>query len=145
MSAARRARRAALTLIALAPFAARPVLAQPSPSEGLAAAAARARVLRDQAVRLGDQPYGAVVMKEGRIVGEGVSAVVLRRDPDAHAERIAIADAVARLGRGGVEGAVLVGSSRACAACSAAAWRAGIARLYHGDAPADDGPPAAPR
>jgi tRNA(adenine34) deaminase len=107
----------------------------------LAAAARRARELRDEAVRRGDQPYGAVVVKDGRIVGEGVSAVVALGDPDAHAERIALADAAARLGAAGVSGATLVGSSRACARCSEAARRAGIARLWHGDPPKDDGRP----
>lgn len=145
MSAARSARRATLALIALSPIAGRATLAAPSLPEGLAVAAARASALRDEAVRRGDQPYGAVVVKDGRIVGEGASAVVLRRDPDAHAERVAIADAVAQLGPAGIEGAVLVGSSRACAACSAAAFHAGIVRLYHGATPADDGPPVPPR
>ena len=141
MSAHRRRRRATLALAAFAPWAFPAVHAQSPPAEGLAAAARRARALRDDAVRRGDQPYGAVVVKDGRIVGEGGSAVVARGDPDAHAERLAIADAVARLGRAGVAGAALVGSSRACAACTAAALEAGIARLYHGDGPSDDGPP----
>ena len=140
MSVRRRARRAALALIALAPIAARSTIARAE--TGLAEAASRARSLRDEAVRRGDQPYGAVVVKDGRIVAEGVSAVVTRGDPDAHAERVALADALARLGRAGVQGAVLVGSSRACPACRAAAHRAGIVRLYHGNAPSDDGPPS---
>ena len=144
MTAFRRLRRTLLALVAVLPLAQRVVHAQ-APAAGLAAAAERARALRDEAVRRGDQPYGAVVVQDGRIVGEGVSAVVARGDPNAHAERIAIADAIARLGAAGVAGAVLVGSSRACAACRAAASRAGVARLYHGDAPDDDGPPARPR
>jgi len=125
-----------MTLIAAIPFARASAADAP-----LVAAASRARDLRDEAVRRGDQPYGAVVVRDGRIVGEGVSAVVTRNDPDAHAERVALADAVARLGPEGVKGAVLVGSSRACARCTEAARRAGIARLWHGDAPVDDGAP----
>lgn len=144
MIALRRIRRALLALLAFLPLASRVAHAQ-TVAAGLAAAALRARVLRDEALRRGDQPYGAVVVQDGRIIGEGVSAVVARGDPDAHAERIAIADAIGRLGAAGVAGAVLVGSSRACAACRAAASAAGIARLYHGDAPDDDGPPGRPR
>jgi tRNA(adenine34) deaminase len=111
------------------------------PTAPLADAGRRALALRDEAVRRGDQPYGAVVVKDGRIVGEGVSAVIARGDPEAHAERLALADAALRLGHAGLAGALLVGSSRACARCSDAARRAGIARLYHGGEPVDDGPP----
>jgi tRNA(adenine34) deaminase len=132
-------RRRVLAAIALGPAWAR---AQPAGfNAALAAAAARALTLRDEAIRQGDQPYGAVVVMDGRIVGEGVSAVVTARDPDAHAERVALRDASTRLGASNLAGAVLVGSSRACSACEKAASRAGISRLYHGPAPVDDGPP----
>ncbi|MBK7591514.1 MAG: hypothetical protein IPI27_09425 [Betaproteobacteria bacterium] len=65
---------------------------------GSAAFAARAEALRQLAIARGDQPYGAVVVKGGRIVGEGVSAVVTDADPTAHAERQAIRDAQRRAG-----------------------------------------------
>jgi Cytidine and deoxycytidylate deaminase zinc-binding region len=55
---------------------------------------ARARALRDQAVREGDQAYGAVVVRDGTIVGEGRNYVVLHSDPTAHAELLAVRDAV---------------------------------------------------
>src|SRR5687767_4974439 len=51
---------------------------------------ARARALRDQAVREGDQAYGAVVVRDGTIVGEGRNYVVLHSDPTAHAELLAV-------------------------------------------------------
>lgn len=105
--------------------------------------AARALALRDEAIRRGDQPYGAVVVLDGRIVGEGVSAVITRRDPDAHAERLALRDALAHTGRSSLAGALLYGSSRACGLCEAAARRAGIARMFHGADAIDDGPPRA--
>ena len=44
---------------------------------------ARARALRDQAVKEGDQAYGAVVVRDGVIVGEGRNYVVLHSDPTA--------------------------------------------------------------
>jgi tRNA(Arg) A34 adenosine deaminase TadA len=129
-------RRRALAILAALPVATR-VLAD----DALAAAARRAMALRDEAVRRGDQPYGAVVVKDGRIVGEGVSAVIARNDVDAHAERLAIADARATVGDAGLRGAVLVGSSPACPRCAAAARAAGLSRRYHGVPPVDDGPP----
>ncbi|HEY8244529.1 MAG: deaminase [Vicinamibacteria bacterium] len=132
----KRSRRGAIAALIAVPFA------RASAADAtLVAAARRARDLRGEAVRRGDQPYGAVVVRDGRIVGEGLSAVVTRNDPDAHAERVALADAAARLGPEGVKGAVLVGSSRACPRCTEAARHAGIARLWHGETPVDDGAP----
>jgi tRNA(adenine34) deaminase len=102
---------------------------------------ARAFEMRRRAEAAGDQPYGAVVAREGAIVGEAASAVVSRRDPDAHAERLAIADAQRRLGRTDLDGAVLYSSSRPCALCETAAARAGIARMVYGAVPTDAGRP----
>jgi tRNA(Arg) A34 adenosine deaminase TadA len=96
-------------------------------------ALARAHALRDQAMRGGDQPSGAVVWLGGRIVGEAPSRVLTLRDPDAHAEREALRDAQQRLQRADLAGALLVSSSRPCALCESAAARAGIARMVHGD------------
>ena len=63
--------------------------------------------MSDEAVRAGDQAYGAVVVKDGRIVGFGPSRVVLKKDWTAHAEREAIREAQARLGRADLAGCVL--------------------------------------
>ena len=103
--------------------------------------ATRAMALRDEAIRRGDQPYGAVVVRDGVIVGEGVSAVVTLRDPDAHAERLALRAAQQALQSADLAGCLLFGSSRACALCEAAAFRAKIARLYYGAEGIDAGPP----
>ena len=106
-----------------------------------AAFAARALALSDEAIRRGDQPFGAVVVKDGTIVGEGVSAVVTLRDPDAHAERVALADARRRLGAVDLAGCELYGSARACPVCEAAAARNRIARMYFGAGATDAGKP----
>lgn len=103
--------------------------------------AARALALRDEAVRQGDQPYGAVVVREGVIVGEGVSAVIRRADSNAHAERLALAAALARLGTADLAGCALFGSARACSRCEAEAARLRIAFMYFG---ADATPAGAP-
>jgi hypothetical protein len=57
-----------------------PALKQPA-EKTKAAFLARARELRDEAVREGDQAYGAVVVRNGIIVGEGRNYVVLQNDP----------------------------------------------------------------
>ena len=120
-----------------------PEIAQPR-IPGSAAFAARAEALRQLAIARGDQPYGAVVVKGGRIVGEGVSAVVTDADPTAHAERQAIRDAQRRAGTLDLSGCVLYGTSRACPQCEAAAQAARIARMYYGSAATDAGVPGSP-
>jgi tRNA(Arg) A34 adenosine deaminase TadA len=91
----------------------------------------------------GDQPYGAVLVLDGALVGEGPSRVVKNGDADAHAEREAIRDAQVRLGRPDLAGAVLYSTSRPCALCEAAAARVGIRRMYHGASLTDAGAPRA--
>lgn len=89
----------------------------------------------------GDQPYGAVLVLDDVLVGEGPSRVVKDRDPDAHAERVAIRDAQRKLERTALAGAVLYSTSRPCAACEAAAAAAGVSRMIYGDALTDAGAP----
>jgi hypothetical protein len=100
-------RRLLVSALALAPLASMvrgaPAAAQSSilqPAEKTKAGfLARARVLRDQAVKEGDQAYGAVVVRDGIIVGEGRNYVVLQSNPTAHAELLAVRDAARRLSK----------------------------------------------
>lgn len=103
--------------------------------------AERALAMRRAAEAGGDQPYGAVVVIDGRIVAEAPSRVVDRRDPTAHAEMEAIRDACARLGTRSLAGAELYGSARACPMCEAAAYWAGVGRMFHGADGTDAGSP----
>ena len=74
----------------------------------------RAFEMRRLAIERGDQPYGAVVVLAGRIVGEGVSAVVSEKDPTAHAEMQAIRDDVRNVtGLHDVRGRRVLGRDRA--------------------------------
>jgi tRNA(Arg) A34 adenosine deaminase TadA len=97
--------------------------------------------MKTEAVNAGDQAYGAVVVKKGKIVSFGPSRVVLDNDPDAHAERVAIREAQARLRTADLTGYVLYSSSRPCPECEAAALEAKIARMYYGPDATDAGPP----
>jgi tRNA(Arg) A34 adenosine deaminase TadA len=115
-------------------------IAQPA-NPGPAAFMARAFAMREAATRAGDQPYGAVVVKDGRIVGEAPSRVVTATDPTAHAETEAIRDAARRLGTRDLSGCQIYASTRPCPMCEAAAYWAGIARIHHGADAADAGPP----
>jgi tRNA(Arg) A34 adenosine deaminase TadA len=89
----------------------------------------------------GDQSYGAVVVLDGALIGEGPSRVVKLGDPDAHAEREAIRDAQRRLGRKNLNGAVLYSTSRPCRRCEGVAAEADIARMIHGVDMRDAGRP----
>ena len=132
-------RRSALAVIAagFTAFATR-LAAVPAEHRPFIEAAFKAK---GEAVRAGDQPYGAVVVKDGQIVGYGPSRVVSKKDWNAHAEREAIQDAQVKLGRNDLTGCLLYSSSRPCAACEAAAAKASIARMYFGSEATDAGAP----
>jgi tRNA(Arg) A34 adenosine deaminase TadA len=100
--------------------------------------------MRDRAVREGDQAFGAIVVKDGRVVGEGPSRVRTNLDPTAHAEIEAIRDAARNLRSTDLTGCVLYASSRPCPMCATAAYWANIARVHHGADGADAGPPRMP-
>ena len=101
----------------------------------------RAEALRDEAVRAGDQPYGAVLLRGERVVGAAPSRVVTHNDPTAHAEMEAIRDAARSLRSRDLSGCVLVSTSRPCRMCEAAAAWAGISRMVYGEGLTDAGPP----
>ncbi len=101
----------------------------------------RAARMREAALAAGDQGYGAVVVKDGRIVGEAPSRVVTAGDPTAHAETEAIRDAARRLGTRDLSGCVMYSTSPPCAMCETAAYWARIERLVHGAGLSDGGAP----
>jgi tRNA(Arg) A34 adenosine deaminase TadA len=101
----------------------------------------RAFEMRRLAIERGDEPYGAVVVKDGRVVGDGVSSVVTSVDPTAHAEIQAIRDAARRLRTRDLSGCDLYGTSRACPMCEAGAFWARISRMFYGAAISDAGEP----
>lgn len=112
--------------------------ADPQGARWYAAAAA----MRTLAESWGDQPYGAVLVKDDRIIGHGPSRVIRNRNPDAHAEREALRDAIARVGPDAVRDAVLYSTSRPCAACEQALASAQVGRMVYGEALLDGGVPA---
>jgi tRNA(Arg) A34 adenosine deaminase TadA len=101
----------------------------------------RAFAMKRRAEQAGDQSYGAVVVRNGLIVGQAPSAVVTKSDPTAHAEMEAIRDAARRLGTRALGDCELYSSSRPCPMCEAAAYWAGIARMVHGAGLSDAGAP----
>jgi tRNA(Arg) A34 adenosine deaminase TadA len=100
-----------------------------------------AEEMRKQALSWGDQAYGAVLVKDNRIIGYGPSRVVKNQDPEGHAEREAIKHALSAAGTQAVTGAILYSTSRPCRACEAAAAKAGVQRMYFGPNALDVGTP----
>lgn len=99
--------------------------------------------MRRRAAAAGDQPYGAVVVRDMKVVAASPSRVITARNADAHAEREAIREAREKAGTADLAGAVLVSSSRPCGPCERAAFAARIARMIHGEQLHDAGPPQA--
>jgi tRNA(Arg) A34 adenosine deaminase TadA len=118
-------------------------IAQPA-QPGREAFMERAFELLRLAVDRGDQPFGAVIVRAGRIVGEGASAVITTPDPTAHAELQAIREAARRLRTPDLSDCELYGTSRACSMCQAGAYWARLARLWYGAAIVDGGAPRLP-
>ncbi len=78
----------------------------------------------------GTEPFGAVVVRDGCIVGEGINRSVQNHDPTSHGETEAIRDACHNLGTVDLRGCELYTSCEPCALCVAAMEIAGISKLY---------------
>lgn len=82
-------------------------------------------------------PFGAVVVLDGKIVGEGWNQVTGSIDPTAHAEVVAIRAACRQLGRFDLRGAILYTSCEPCPMCLAATYWARIDQVYYANTEAD--------
>lgn len=74
-------------------------------------------------------PFGAVVVREGVVLGEGWNQVTTTNDPTAHAEVVALRAATRKLATWQLPGAVLFASCEPCPMCLAAAWWARVDRI----------------
>jgi tRNA(adenine34) deaminase len=97
--------------------------------------------MKERAIRNGDQAYGAVVVRNGEIVGWGPSRVREHGEWAGHAEREAMRDAQRRLGRADLSDCVMYSSSRPCGTCQRVAAQAKIGRMYYGPEGTDAGAP----
>lgn len=82
-------------------------------------------------------PFAAVVVLDGRVVGEGWNRVTSSNDPTAHAEVTAIRNACAALGTFSLDGAVLYTSCEPCPMCLAAIYWARICKVYYANTTED--------
>jgi guanine deaminase len=82
-------------------------------------------------------PFGALVVRDGRIVGEAANTVTSSHDPTAHAEVNAIRAAAKALGVFSLAGCQLYSSCEPCPMCLAAAYWARLDAVYYGAGAAD--------
>src|SRR5271163_3979717 len=82
-------------------------------------------------------PFGAVIVKNGSIVAEGVNQVTATNDPTAHAEVVVIREACAKLGVFLLEDCAIYTSCEPCPMCLGAIYWARLARITFGNAAAD--------
>ena len=100
--------------------------------------------LMKEAIRLasenidnGGGPFGAVVVRNGEIVGRGTNRVTANNDPTAHAEVTAIRDASKNLGTFDLSDCEIYTSCEPCPMCLGAIYWARLRHIYYGNTQAD--------
>lgn len=94
------------------------------------AALDQAKLARDK----GEVPVGAVVVRDGLVVGRGFNQPISSHDPSAHAEIMALRDAAKNIGNYRVVDATLYVTFEPCAMCAGAIFHARIKRVVYGAA-----------
>ena len=100
---------------------------QPTESDLLAQAV---RLALDN-VATGGEPFGALVVRDGQVLGTGVNSTVRDVDPTAHAEVAAVRNACRQLGTSSLIGSSVVSSCEPCAMCQAVCAFAGVSRIVY--------------
>jgi len=92
----------------------------------------RALALAELAAAAGEVPVGALVIRDGEIIGQGHNRNLLDNDPTAHAEIVALRQAAARVGNHRLVGCTMIATIEPCSMCAGALIHARIARLVYG-------------
>ncbi len=80
----------------------------------------------------GEVPVGALVVLDGAVIGRGFNQPILRSDPTAHAEVVALRAAASALGNYRLPGSTLYATLEPCAMCAGAIMHARVARVVFG-------------
>lgn len=91
-----------------------------------------ALALAHAAIAVNEVPVGAVIIKEGKIIGQGHNRTRIDHDPTAHAEIVAIREAARFLGNDRLDDCDLWVTLEPCTMCAGAIAHARIRRLYYG-------------
>ncbi|MCI2062423.1 MAG: tRNA adenosine(34) deaminase TadA [Eubacteriaceae bacterium] len=86
----------------------------------------------EKAKAVGEVPIGAVIVKDGEIIGRGYNLTETKHDPTAHAEMLAIMEASQKLGSPRLCGCELYTTVEPCAMCAGAIVLARIEKVYIG-------------
>lgn len=90
--------------------------------------------LAAEAAALGEVPVGAVVIKDGEVIGRGFNQPISNNDPTSHAEIMALRDAAKKLGNYRLIDCTLYVTLEPCAMCVGAMLHARVARVVWGAA-----------
>lgn len=85
----------------------------------------------------GGGPFGAVIVKDGRVVAKGANRVVVNNDPTAHAEVVAIRNACRELETFDLSGCTVYASCEPCPMCLSALYWAGVSRICYANTKRD--------
>jgi len=88
-------------------------------------------------VKKGGGPFGAVIVKNGKIISTGVNRVTVHNDPTAHAEVQAIRTAAKKLKTFDLSGCEIYSSCEPCPMCLSAVYWSRISRIYYGNTKRD--------
>ncbi len=77
-------------------------------------------------------PFGAVIVKDGKVIGKGHNKVVKNADPTCHGEMEAIRDACKNLGTFDLSGSIIYTTGEPCPMCLGAIMWANIDKVYYG-------------
>ncbi len=97
----------------------------------------KAIALSIENIKNGGGPFGAVIVKDGKIVSTGVNCVTVNSDPTAHAEIIAIRKASKKLGSFDLTGCDIYTSCEPCPMCLGAVYWAHLDKMYYGNTKSD--------
>ncbi len=89
--------------------------------------------LSKENIEKGGGPFGAVIVKAGKVIATGANRVVPNNDPTAHAEVSAIREACKKIGTFKLEGCTIYTSCEPCPMCLSAIYWAGISKIYYGN------------
>ncbi|WP_409477302.1 nucleoside deaminase [Pseudobdellovibrio sp. HCB154] len=97
----------------------------------------RAIELSKKNIEHGGGPFGAVIVKDGKIIGEGFNKVTANNDPTAHAEVEAIREACKNISNFDLNGAEIYTSCEPCPMCLSAIYWARLSKIYYANTKKD--------
>jgi guanine deaminase len=97
----------------------------------------KAIALSIENIQKGGGPFGAVIVKDGKVIATGVNRVTAKNDPTAHAEVTAIRKASKKLGTFDLAGCEIYTSCEPCPMCLGAVYWAHLDKMYYGNTKTD--------